>query len=114
MQDFITSAPMLFSLILILATLFVLQIWAIIRVKMMLKRVSEIHEWVQAGKLGVSAQFTRYKRPVKTCKNCLFRSTFLAQEKDIQFVYYCKKNDIETSLDNSCLYFQVDPEIINS
>lgn len=114
MQDFLTSFPMIFSLLLILTTLFILQIWAIIRVKMMLKRVSEIHQWVQAGKLGTNAYLSRFRHPVKTCKNCLFRSTFLAQEKDVQFIYYCKKNDMETSLTNSCQHFQVDPEIINS
>ncbi len=114
MQDFITSIPIMFSLILILATLFILQIWAIVRVKMMLKRVAEIHEWVQAGKLGTSTYFSRYRQPAKTCKNCRFRSTYLAQEEDVQFIYYCKKNDIETSLKNSCLQFQVDPEIIKS
>ena len=106
------SPDMLLIGVIIFAFLFILQIWAIFRVRKMLLRVSEIYNWVQAGRLGSSNKNILTNQVPRKCKNCLFRSTYLTQDTDIQFIYYCKRHDIETTLEESCSFFQIDPQYI--
>ncbi len=98
------------ALLLMFGVLFLLQIWAILRIKEMLQQVTEILRFVKASTRVVRRLPAPQKHMQAVCENCKFRSTFLSNEKPPRFLYKCKKNNSEIELTHTCRLFKLDPQ----
>lgn len=115
------SAPLHYDVLLALfALLFLLQIWAMIKIKLMLQRVLDIYGRMQqiatisaagaivAKELQPSRQpGVNYKR---VCECCRYRETFLAPADKSVFVYQCGLSKQKVKLHDSCPQFEFDPQ----
>lgn len=95
--------------------LFVLQIWAMLKIKLMLHRVVEIYKRMQQmialqkpGEGQLSQKHNvNYKR---VCEYCRYRETFLEASGKQVFVYQCGLSKQKIKLDDSCAQFEFDPQ----
>lgn len=92
--------------IILIVVLFLLQIWAILRIRRMFGQVSEIFRFVKAG---TRVYQSLPGRKTSTCEFCRFRETYINSDRDLRFVYWCKRHDEEIQLDHSCAFFKPDP-----
>jgi hypothetical protein len=109
-----------YILLSLFALLFLLQIWAMLKIKLMLRRVLEIYQRMQeiaaasatGGPIaGEELQPSRrasvnYKR---NCECCRYRETFLAPAGKSVFVYQCGLSKQKIKLNDSCARFEFDP-----
>jgi hypothetical protein len=109
-----------YFLLFLFALLFVLQIWAMLKIKLMLRSVLEIYRRMQQmannAKTYLAAggqaqpytpQSVDYKR---ICQFCRHRETFLdASGKNI-FLYQCGLSKQKIKLDDFCPQFEFDPQ----
>lgn len=115
------STPLHYYILLSLfALLFLLQVWAMIKIKLMLRRVLDIYKRMQQiaamsksgliveGDLQPSRQAgVNYKR---ICECCRHRETFLDPSGKGVFVYRCGLSKHRIKLDDSCPQFEFDPQ----
>jgi hypothetical protein len=115
------SANAHFYILLFLFTvLFVLQVWALIKIKQMLGRVLEIYAKMQqaanrqrkvpdnGSHLQPSPSIAvNYRR---ICQYCRYRETFLEASGKNNFIYRCGLNKQEIKLDDRCPQFEFDPQ----
>ncbi|HHL72905.1 MAG TPA: hypothetical protein ENJ29_10360 [Bacteroidetes bacterium] len=94
--------------------LFILQLWAIMRIKTMLRRVAEIYDWVRAGKMGQQDFGQSAQTYSTTCQHCIYRTVYLSRKKPFNFVHHCRKTDKKIKLEDSCLFFKLDPHSIEN
>jgi len=95
----------------VLAILFLLQLWAILRIKDMLLQVTEIFKFVKAGSLPIRAASHRKAFFKQSCEFCKHRTTYLSDKKQFQFIHFCKKKNIMIELNKSCNHFILDPHL---
>ncbi|MDZ7362160.1 MAG: hypothetical protein ONB46_15760 [candidate division KSB1 bacterium] len=104
-----------YILLALFALLFVLQIWAMLKIKLMLQQVLEIYRRMQemasqgnpataqpSPKINVS-----YRR---ICEFCRHRETFFDPSGENVFLYRCGLNKQKISLNDSCAQFEFDPQ----
>ncbi|MCI0696984.1 hypothetical protein L0337_33885 [candidate division KSB1 bacterium] len=109
-----------YVLLSLFALLFLLQIWAMIKIKLMLQRVLDIYKRMQQiaamsksgliaeGELQPSRQAgVNYKR---ICEWCRHRETFLDPSGKGVFVYRCGLSKHRIKLNDSCPQFEFDPQ----
>ena len=109
-----------YILLSLFALLFFLQIWAMVKIKLMLQRVLEIYKRMQQiaaaprsgliveGDLQPSHQAgVKYKR---ICECCRHRETFLEASGKGVFVYRCGLSKNRIKLGDSCPQFEFDPQ----
>jgi hypothetical protein len=95
--------------------LFVLQIWAMLKIKLMLQRVLEIYKRMQQmaalqnlGDAQPSPKINvKYRR---ICEYCRHRETFLDAAGKTVFVYQCGLSKQRINLGDSCAKFEFDPQ----
>jgi len=111
MQELLSSNLSLYILTIVLTVLFLLQIWAIFRIKEMLRQVTEIFRFVRAGTLASrNIMKPRSPRPERICENCRFRSTYISGNSQFEIYFHCKKHDKAVSLNASCHLFEFDEQ----
>jgi hypothetical protein len=109
------SVPLHYYILLALfAVLFILQIWAMLKIRFMLNRVLEIYKRMQqmaASGLGEAQPSLKinvnYKR---ICEYCRHRETFLEASGKNVFVYQCGLSKQRIKLNDSCAQFEFDPQ----
>lgn len=110
-MDLFSSNTAMYLMTVILAVLFLLQIWAIFRIKEMLRQVSEIFRFVRAGALASKYQLKRPETaPERICENCRFRKTYFANEPKFEIYFHCKQHNKPISLDETCHLFELDEQ----
>lgn len=94
--------------------LFILQVWAIIRIRQMIQRVLDIYDRIQSLRgtpkalpEGLVAAFGKAKR---SCQLCRHRQTFLDPSRKQVFLYRCGLTQERITLDYSCEKFEYDPQ----
>jgi hypothetical protein len=120
MPDNFSMSPQYYILLTLFALLFVLQVWAMIKIKLMLRRVLEIYRRLQQiaaispidliaeEELQPSRQAgVKYKR---ICECCRYRETFLDRAGKSVFVYRCGLSKQKIKLNDSCARFEFDPQ----
>lgn len=111
MPRFLSSDLALFILILVLTVLFLLQIWAILRIKIMLHQVSEIFRFVRAASLGTRNRLSpRRPHAARICEHCRYRTTYLANDAGFELLYHCKKHNKPIELNHTCRQFEFDEQ----
>ncbi len=111
--------PQYYVLLSLFALLFLLQIWAILKIKLMLRRVLEIYQRMQQmAAITPSGLTTREKlQPSRRadvnygriCEYCRHRETFLDASGKNVFVYQCRLSKQKIKLNDSCTQFELDP-----
>lgn len=104
-----------YILLALFGLLFVLQIWAMLKIKQMLQRVLDIYRRMQQmaalqkfGEAQPSPKINvNYKR---ICEYCRHRETFLAASGKNVFLYQCRLSKQKIKLDDSCAQFEFDPQ----
>lgn len=104
-----------YLLLALFGLLFVLQIWAMLKIRLMLQRVLEIYKRMQhmvvQQKLGEAQPSPKinvsYKR---ICEYCRHRTTYLDASGQNVFMYQCGLSKQKVKLDDSCAHFEVDPQ----
>jgi len=104
-----------YILLALFGLLFVLQIWAMLKIKLMLQRVLDIYRRMQQiaalQKLGDAQPSPKinvnYKR---ICEYCRHRETFLDASGKNVFVYQCGLSKQRIKLEDSCAHFEFDPQ----
>jgi hypothetical protein len=111
MQEMLSSKLTLYIITIILTVLFLLQLWAILRIKEMLRQVAEIFRFVRAGSLA-SRRLAGEKQPShqRICENCRFRKTYISNDPEFEIYYHCKKHHKEILLNESCYLFEFDEQ----
>jgi len=104
-----------YTLLALFALLFVLQIWAMLKIKLMLQRVLDIYRRMQ--QIAALQKFSdaqpspkisvKYKR---ICEYCRHRETFLDASGKNVFVYQCGLSKQKIKLGDSCAQFKFDPQ----
>jgi len=94
--------------------LFVLQIWAMLKIKLMLQRVLEIYKRMQqmAARQRLGEAQPSHKVNVnykQLCEYCRHRETFLAASGKNVFIYQCDLSKQRIKLDDCCAQFEFDP-----
>lgn len=111
MQELFSSNLALYIVTMILTVLFLLQIWAILRIKEMLRQVVEIFRFMRAGSLAsmrsVGEKQNSYQR---ICENCRYRKTYITNDSEFEIYYLCKKHNKEILLNESCYFFEYDEQ----
>lgn len=100
--------------------LFLLQVWAMIKIKLMLQRVLDIYKRMQQiaamSKSGLVAEGKLQPSPLtgvkykRICECCRHRETFLDPSGKGVFVYRCGLSKHRIKLDDSCPQFEFDPQ----
>lgn len=104
-----------YILLALFALLFVLQIWAMLKIKFMLQRVLEIYRHMQQGaslrKPGAAQPLGKinvgYRR---ICEFCRHRETFFNPSGENVFLYRCGLSKKKILLNDSCVQFEFDPQ----
>ncbi|MDZ7289046.1 MAG: hypothetical protein ONB44_01550 [candidate division KSB1 bacterium] len=109
-----------YILLSLFALLFVLQIWAMLKIKLMLQHVLAIYKRMQkmviSPDTGPAAQGdlqpslkvgVHYKR---VCECCRHRETFLEASAGSVFFYQCGLSKQMIELDDFCSRFEFDPQ----
>jgi hypothetical protein len=104
-----------YILLALFALLFVLQIWAMLKIKLMLQRVLEIYRRMQemASQHKPAAAHPSHKINVsyrRICEFCRHRETFLNSAGKNVFFYRCRLSQRKISLNDSCVQFEFDPQ----
>ena len=100
-----------YFLLFLFTVLLVLQIWAIVKIRQMVRQVLELYD-----------QFSRHQRRSApdpagagtfrhTCQICRHRQTFLDPTGKQVFVYRCGLSRQHIKLDDHCEKFEFDPHI---
>ena len=98
------------AIIIVLALLVLIQIGILIILKKMIIRLSSFSKIVATSKIKSSSrQIVSYKS-FKTCQHCQFRLSFIKFDADDvhEFLYHCKLEDIEITLDTFCNKFELE------
>lgn len=110
-MDMISSNIAMYLITAILTVLFLLQLWAIFRIKEMLRQVTEIFRFVRAGTLASKYNFRRFDAtPDRICENCRFRKTYFSNEPKFEIYFHCKKHDKPIALNETCHLFELDEQ----
>jgi hypothetical protein len=109
MDSFFPRIHLLFLLLGLFTFLFFLQIWAMMRIKKMLKTVLKIYAQVTRIADGGQGAEAAGPAPKRICQNCKFRDTYLTNREEQLFLYRCRLNGQEIKLDDFCHRFEVDP-----
>jgi type IV secretory pathway component VirB8 len=104
-----------YILLALFALLFVLQVWAMLKIKQMLQHVLDIYRRMQQmaalqkfGEAQPSPKLNvKYKR---ICEYCRHRETFLDASGKNVFVYQCGLSKQKIKLEDSCAHFGFDPQ----
>ena len=115
------SANAHFYILLFLFTLlFVLQVWALIKIKQMLRRVLEVFAKTQqaANRQRTASGSSSHLQPSpsnavnyrRICQYCRYRETFLEASAKNNFVYRCGLSKQKIKLDDYCPQFEFDPQ----
>jgi hypothetical protein len=103
-----------YILLALFGLLFILQIWAMFKIKLMLKRVLEIYKRMQQmASLGLGEAQPSSKTSVKykrICEYCRHRETFFDAAGKNVFIYRCGLSKQRIKLDDSCAQFDFDPQ----
>jgi hypothetical protein len=104
-----------YILLALFALLFVLQIWAMLKIKLMLQRVLEIYRQMQqmASRRKPGAAQPSHKINVsykRVCEYCRHRETFFDPAGENVFLYRCGLNKQKILLNDSCAQFEFDPQ----
>ncbi len=104
-----------YILLALFGLLFVLQIWAMLKIKQMLQRVLDIYRRIQ--QMAALQKFSDTQPSLKInvnykriCEYCRHRETFLAASGKNVFVYQCGISKQKIKLDDSCAHFEFDPQ----
>ena len=100
-----------YVLLFLFTLLFVLQIWAIVKIKTIIRRVLEIYN--QIAHVRSSPKAVRQLQagsPRPSCQLCRHRRTFLDPSGKSVFVYRCGLSDLSIQLDDYCHKFEYDPQ----
>lgn len=109
-MDFnIPRIHLLFLLLALFTFLFILQIWAMIRIKRMLKAVLGIYTQVSRLARTVRTGQVPANAPKRICQNCKYRDTYLEKNGDQLFQYRCRLNGQVIRLIDFCHCFESDP-----
>lgn len=111
-MNFITSEFASYYLLLFFFTiLFVLQIWALIRIKKMIRHILEIYQKLEQSRAAVPAAARGKRRePPRICQNCRYRETFLTPAGNATFVYRCALHQQKIRLSDFCSKFEMDAQ----
>lgn len=94
--------------------LFILQVWAILRIRQMIQRVLEIYDRIQSlrgePKALPPGVVAAYKKAKRSCQVCRHRQTFLDPSGKHVFLYRCGLTQERITLDYSCEKFEFDPQ----
>jgi hypothetical protein len=109
-----------YVLLFLFAVLFILQIWALLKIKRMFQSMLQIYGQMQqiaagrkTGPAGngpaqpSAASSVNYRR---ICQYCRFRETFLDASGVNVFFYQCGLSKHKIKLDDSCQKFEFDPQ----
>ncbi|MGH7492551.1 MAG: hypothetical protein ACREOO_09160 [bacterium] len=100
-----------YVLIFLVAVLFLLQFWGIVKIKRMMREVQGLY-----GKLS-KPSLVRHTEKMEvgtfrhTCQICRHRQTFLDPSGKQVFVYRCGLSQLRIKLDDYCEKFEFDPHI---
>ena len=102
------TIDILIAIIIILIAMVFIQIGVLITLKKVITRLTALTKILPTSKNIMSASKKVLNKPLKTCKNCQFRLSFINMHSnnDIMFSYHCKVNDSTIKLDDSCSKFQ--------
>jgi hypothetical protein len=109
-----------YILLALFTLLFVLQIWAMLKIKLMLRSVLEIYRRMQqiikpqqinsgtgSPAQPSSASGVNYRR---ICMYCRHRETFIDTSGKNVFLFRCGLSQQQIKLDDFCHYFEFDPQ----
>jgi hypothetical protein len=100
-----------YFLIFLVAILFVLQVWAIIKIKRMMRNVQKLHDKLANPSAARHADMFEVGTFRHTCQICRHRQTFLDPSGKQVFVYRCELSQQRIRLDDHCEKFEFDPHI---
>ena len=109
-----------FSLISILLALLAVQLFALIIIKGLLKKIGVMIQEIKNSQKKISYQtLTREiisENSYKTCENCIFRQSFIDElsNENESFFYRCKIRGTDIQLKDSCTRFQLESSTSNS
>lgn len=103
-----------YILLALFGLLFILQIWAMFKIKLMLTRVLEIYKRMQqmtALRLGEAQPSSKINVTYKSiCEYCRHRETFFDAAGKNVFIYQCGLSKQRIKLEDSCAQFEFDPQ----
>lgn len=99
-----------YFLLFLFAVLFALQLWAIFKIRKMVRQVLQLHQQLQQAGRGASEKnaLSAFRH---TCQICRHRQTFLDPSGRQVFVYRCGVSRQIIKLDDYCEKFEFDPHI---
>ncbi len=94
--------------------LFILQVWAIVRIRQMIRRVLDIYDRMQVLR-GEPRELTHtaiaaYNKSQRSCQVCRHRQTFLDPTGKQVFLYRCGLTQERITLDYYCEKFEFDAQ----
>ncbi|MEK7727319.1 MAG: hypothetical protein AAB354_02835 [candidate division KSB1 bacterium] len=94
--------------------LFLLQVWAIVRIRQMIRRVLAIYDHMQALRgepRGLhQAAIAAHEKSKRSCQVCRHRQTFLDPSGKQVFLYRCGITQERITLDYYCEKFEFDAQ----
>ncbi len=103
-----------YILLCLFTLLFILQVWAIIRIRQMIRRVLDIYDRMQTlhgvAKGLPKAALEAYNKSQRSCQVCRHRQTFLDPSGKQVFLYRCGLTQERITLDYHCEKFEFDAQ----
>ena len=100
-----------YFLIFLVAVLFLLQVWGIIKIKKMMGELQELYHKLSKPPLVRRTEKIEVGTFRHTCQICRHRQTFLDPSGKQVFVYRCGLSQQRIKLDDYCETFEFDPHI---
>lgn len=103
-----------YILLCLFSLLFLLQVWAIVRIRQMIRRVLAIYDHLQALRGERTdmhkAAMTAFEKSRRSCQVCRHRQTFLDPSGKPVFLYRCGITQERITLDYHCEKFEFDAQ----
>lgn len=103
-----------YILLFLFTLLFILQVWAIVRIRQMVRRVLDIYDRMQTlrgePRELPKAALELYNKSQRTCQVCRHRQTFLDPSGKQVFIYRCGLTQERIALDFFCQKFEFDAQ----
>ena len=103
-----------YVLLLICAIVFVLQAWAIIKIRYMMRQVIELYDRISKPPAARRPELRASGMFRHTCQICRHRQTFLNPASQQVFVYRCGVSGQRIELDDHCEKFEFDPHVADT
>ncbi len=100
-----------YVLLFLFSVLFVLQVWAIIKIRQMVRQVLRLYDQFSRKPARTAVDPKAVGTFRHTCQICRHRQTFLDPTGEQVFVYRCGLSRQRILLDDYCEKFEFDPHI---